>query len=383
MSIEDDGALTAEEQAQFDSMRDSAVPGSNATSPDQLLQPDPIAPTEGTPAPDKPAAQIAPAAPGEPSLTGEDDPDVETIKDATGKAVIDVATGKPQKRVSFHKFQRTANELVELRKQLATSADERARLDERLTIINEALMTPPAAPAAAENEDPEPDVDNIFEWAKWSKREMDRRTTQFQNFVDQANAEREDNQIATAYRRDANQFASTEPNFGHAYKFLMDHRSAQLRAAGWTDELKIQTQLVKEEKGLVRNAMTAKVSPAKRIFDMAAAAGFTAPVAPAPAPKPNGGAAPAPAVPVAPGTPLNGPIPQVPAVAARPTGIPSVAEQVALAAQGAEAAKTLSGGGGAPMEPLTPQKLLTMDEDEFAAVVDGLSKAKLRELFGD
>ena len=81
-------------------------------------------------------------------------------------------------------------------------------------------------------------------------------------------------------------------------------------------------------------------------------------------------------------------MPKAPAAAAAPAatppgGVPSVTEQVRMAAEGAAAATTLSTAGGAPLEQLTQQKLLTMDEDEFNAVVSNLSKQKLRELFGD
>jgi hypothetical protein len=387
MSMVDDYGLSPEEQAQFDSMRDQVSPGSNASSPDQLVQPDAAQSGDVTPPVDK-AAQVEPAAQGEVQLAGDEDPEVETIKDASGKDVIDAKTGKPQRRVSFHKFQRTLNELTDLKKQFQTTAEERARIDERLKIINEALTTPAPGPQQTEqDEDPEPNPDdNIFEYVKWQKREMERRTQTFQSFVDQVRTDRDEADMASAYRRDANQFAGTEPHFGQAYNFLMTNRAAQLRAGGWDDEKKIQDQVVKEEKGLVRNALKAGTSPAKRIFDMTKAAGFVPQevLPPQPGAKPTASARP-PAQAV-PGTPLNGAAPQVPAVtngAARPSGVPSVTEQVALAQQGAEASKTLSCGGGAPMEPLTAQKLLTMDEDEFAAVVDNLSKTKLRELFGD
>ena len=71
-------------------------------------------------------------------------------------------------------------------------------------------------------------------------------------------------------------------------------RANQLRAAGWTDETKISQQIVKEEKGLMRNALADNQSPAKRIFEMAKSAVFT--------PKPS---AAAPAT----GTPLDGNLP--------------------------------------------------------------------------
>lgn len=365
MSMTDDEiGLSAEEQAQFDAMRGDA-PGSNASSPDQLVDP--------------PAGDATPPADGAtPPADGvvqppEDDEGVETIKDAAGKDVVD-ATGKPQKRVSFHKFQRLQQAYKELEGTAQRTAEERARIDERLKIINEALTTPPPVDpaAAAADADPEPDPEvNIFEWAKWSKRETIRLNDSFNEFRNAVTTERQEEAMASTYRQAANQFARTEPNFGGAYHFLISHRMGQLRAAGWNDETKIAQQVVKEERGLVKAALEEEVNPAVRLFEMAKAAGFVpaAPKAAAPAAETK-----------VPGA-LDGPA----AKAAAPASgkIPSVAEQVALAAQGAAAAVSLSTAGGAPMEQLTQAKLLAMPEEEFDAVVASLPKAKLRELFGD
>lgn len=371
MSIEDDldGGLSAEEQAQFDSMRESALPaGSNIQSPDQITPP-----ADPAPAPAPVTKADAPPPTPEPA----DDEDIETIKDATGKEVIDQRTGKPQRRVSFQKYQRAMAEMEGLKKQLAQTAEERHRIDERLKIINEALTTPePAVPEKTPEElDPEPDPEqNIFEWVKWSKREQQREREARTQLETAWREEREDRQMAGNYQQEAVRFAGAEPNFWGAYQFLLNLRSGQLRAAGWTDETKIAQQVVKEEKGLVRNAFTDGESPAKRIFDMAKAAGF----APAPPPKP--------AEPIVPGTPLGQmKAPAVPPAAppAPASQIPSVSEQVAMAAKGAADAISLSQGGGAPVEQLTQQKLLLMGDEEFNAVVSQLPKSKLRELFGD
>lgn len=364
--------LSAEEQAQFDAMRGDS-PGSNASSPDQLVDPAGTAPADGvTAAADVPAAV-------EPAPMGEvpDDEDVETVKDATGKDVIDVKTGKPQKRVSFHKFQRLEQRYKDAEAALAKKTEESARIDERLKIINEALTTPAVDPAAAAvDEDPEPDPENnIFEHNKWLKRQLGRERTERETFQNSIREQNEEAQIANTYRQRANQFAKTEPHFGAAYHFLLTLRGNQLRAGGWDDETKIAQQIVKEEKGLVRKALQEDKNPAERLFEMAKAAGFAPKAAPV---------APAPAVPAVPGTPLGEAPPAaraaVPAVAPK---IPSVSEQVALAAQGAAAATSLSNAGGAAMEQLTQAKLLAMPEEEFDAVVASLPKAKLRELFGD
>lgn len=365
----DDGGLTAEEQAQFDAMRE---PGTNASSPAELV--DPL---------EKPAETITPAA--DPTLTqepapqGEEDPDVETIRDAAGKDVLDRA-GKPQKRVSFHKYQRLEQRFAEMEAKYGKTAEERARIDERLKIINEALTTPaPAEPEADPDPRPDPEV-NIFQFVAWQERQLEREREARTALEQSWREERDEGQMASSYRQDANRFAQSEPNFGKAYHFLLTLRQNTLKAAGWTDQTKIDQQIVKEERGLVRNALKENQSPAQRLFEMAKANGF---VPPAPVAKDL----PAVQQPLVPGTPL-GEMPKTPAAAAAAAApeagkVPTVAEQVALAARGAEAALSLSSGGGAPVEQLTAAKLLTMDEDDFDRAVAGMSKAKLREVFGD
>ena len=357
---EDLGGLSAEEQAQFDAMRE---PGSNASSPAELVTPEaPVtAPADGavTPPPE------------------EQEEGVETLKGPDGKDIIDANTGKPQKRVSFHKYSRLEQRYKELESKFGEAEANRVRIDERLKIINEALATP--APAAEQvDEDPEPDPEvNIFEHNRWLKRQMLRDREQYTSFQSQIEADRQDAQIADTYRASAAQFAGKEPHFGAAYNFLLATRQAELRANGWTDEKKIQQQVVKEEKGVVKKALEDSVNPAERIFNLAKARGFV-PQARQPVPVP--------------GTPLSAAAPAKPAApaiaapaapAAPRSGVPSVAEQVAMAAAGAEAARSLSNAGGGAVQQLTQQMLLSMDEDEFNATVASLPKAKLRELFGD
>ena len=362
----DDGGLNAEEQAQFDAMRS---PGSNVDSPTQLVDPlEQPAPTTITPAADATLKAPEPAPQGEP-----DDPDVETVKDAAGAAVLD-GTGKPQKRVSFHKYQRLEQRYNELELKHGKTAEERARIDERLKIINEALTTP-AAPEPVVDQDPRPDPEvNIFEYVKWQERQIDREREARTNLEQSWKDERDEGQMASSYRQDANRFASTEPNFGRAYHFLLTLRQGQLKAGGWTDQTKIDQQIVKEERGLVRNALKENASPAQRLFEMAKAAGFTppAPVVDPPA-----------AQPLVPGAALDAAVKPAAAAAVAKPAIPTVTEQVALAAKGAEAALSLSNVGGSPVEQLTATKLLAMDEDDFDQAVAGMSKARLREVFGD
>lgn len=356
----DDIGLSAEEQAQFDAMREA---GSNASSPAETVQPEAAAPDAG----------VTPAADASQPEPEDHDDDVETVKGPDGREVLDRA-GKPHKRVNYNKYARLQAKYRELEGKFGQTQEERARIDERLKIINEALATP--APTAVQDpvdEDPEPDPDqNIFEHNRWLVRQRQRDREEFENFRNQQMAERRDQQIAETYKEHAVAYARQNKDFGAAYNFLLNTRKAELEAAGWTDQKKIMQQIVSEEKGLVAKALEDNINPAERIFRMSQARGFR----PAP-PAPAGGA---PAAAAVPGTPLTAP---APAAQRPPSGIPSAAEQVAMAARGVEAATSLSNAGGAPIPQLTAASLLTMDEDTFARAVASMSKAQLREVFGD
>jgi hypothetical protein len=125
---EEDIGFSAEEQAQFDAMREGGAlpPGNNIQSPEQLTPPEEPKPPESLSIEVDKLSPKPPPTP--PTPEPDEDPEIETIKDATGKEVIDAKTGKPQKRVSFHKYQRAMARMGELEKQLATTAEERARI---------------------------------------------------------------------------------------------------------------------------------------------------------------------------------------------------------------------------------------------------------------
>lgn len=353
-----DNTFSAEEQAQFDAMR--AADG-GAPPPALPDIPDPV----GTP----PVADGA--TPAEP-----DDPDVETIKDAEGKPV-NGTDGKPQKRVSFHKYQREEQRRRQLETDLQAERDKNSRIDERLKIINEALTTPEAAAPAApvEDEDPEPNPEtHIFEHNAWLSRQLQKSNQRFEQFQTTAQERDQEVQLATTYQNDAGRFAQTEPNFGAAYVYLIKQRDAELELAGVKDPKLRAQQIVREEKGLVQGALADGQSPAERIFNMAKGRGFTAAAAPTPA------VAPAPAV-ADPGSLAAPPVVTPPAAAAAPAAV-SVKEQIDLIKNGQEASASLSNAGGSAPSQLTREMLADMPQEEFDDMIARLPKSKVRELLG-
>jgi hypothetical protein len=300
----------------------------------------------------------------------------------------------PKRRVSARKYERAEEARKVAETERDTLRQNQARLDERMRIINEALAAPAQPVKTAAEEDPEPDAEkDVFAWIAWKKRDDVRVREEIAELRTGRQAEVEDTTLANTYTEDARSFAASEPNFVPAYQFLMANRTFELAQYFFgkdlteqgvqltTEELgKIRATIGNEEKQLASEAITMKQSPAKRVFALAKARGFrpgaaaAAPAAvPGSAPGTNGAGAPAAAAPAAAGAPGS---------IAAPAAAPSVVAEIANIKAGSEAARSLSSGGGAPPNPLTPEKLANMSEEEFGALVDGLSPSEAKELFG-
>lgn len=368
--VEENGGLSAQEQAQFDAMRTgSDMPADPPTKIDSVL-PDP------TLKPDK----------VDPPDPVDHDPDVETIKDAAGKDVLDATTGKPQKRVSFHKYQRTEKLLKEAEERARISAEKEARIDERLKIINEALATPgPDEQQQQRDEDPEPDPETqIFEHNKWLRRQLAKTNDRLNSFQEQQTTHAQEVELHNTYMSSAAQFASTEPAFAAAYVYLIKQREGELIEAGVKDKKLRDAQIVREERGLVKGAIDDSANPAQRIFNIAVMRGFNKEAALAEmAKKANGSAAPAAAAASAPAADARRLDAPGAVAASAAAAKPDVKAEIEAIKAGTAASMTLSGSGGSAPSQLTPQILADMPQEEFDEMVAKLSKKQLRELLGD
>jgi hypothetical protein len=354
------------------------------------------------------AAAAAPAAGAE----GADDDDDDGADPAAAAAAdaAAVAAGKPPKRrVSFNKFKSADDRAKALETELAQARVNAAKFEERMTIINEALAGKfsPAAGGAAPAGDvagaaaapktlaelgPRPDPEqDLFGWAKWADQRneiLEAEVKELRAGSQQTSENLAERDLAATYVDDANQFATTEPNFLPAYQFLMDTRIAELAIArfGQVDPKQLTQQefdaiekvIAAEERTLVQTALQRRGpdgrrgSPARLIFDMAKARGFkpaaaaAAPAAGRVAPAVAGGAAPAAAA----------------AAAAGSQQQPSVKDEIDRIKAGSDAALSLSSGGGAPASALTAQKLVSMSDAEFGHMMETLDPEKLQELMG-
>lgn len=361
--VTSDAPLDALEQAQFDAMR-------NGVDVPEALPDAPAEKKVETPA-DPPVDKKVETPVEEP-----DDPDVETVKDPkTGKEVLDERTGKPQKRVSFHKYQREEARRKQLEDELNVEREKNSRIDERLKIINEALATPQneQQQKTAEEEDPEPNPEtHIFEHNAWLKRQLVKTNDRLATFEQTQQTASEEVELGNNYRNAAAQFAATEPAFAQGYTYLIQQRLRELEEAGVSDPKKREAQVVREEKGLVSGALKQGKNPAAMLFNMAKLRGFVPKAAPDPKALDAGGEAAAAAAPAA----------KTPPAASAAPAKPSVAEVINNIKAGQDASVSLSNAGGAAVEELTPQMLADMPQEEFDEMVARLSPNKLRALLG-
>lgn len=334
--------MSAEDEKQFEQMRTGETPAppepkpaAAAPEPKPAAKPDAAA----TPAADKPAA---PAADQQQPAEGGD-------RDT--RMVPHAAMHEERERRKSAERERDAD-----REQLRVLTERFGKLAEALGPKLESAPQPQQPP---EIPDPEKDpvgyikatyplVKQIIEERALGARNQ-RQAAQVQTTITGA--------INGAMNAEA-EFRQTAPDYDRAADHLRNARALELEAIGVAPAQR--AQMVQNE--TVQLAMLAARSGknfAQLVYGLAKARGYQAP-APAPAPAP---AAEKPAAPAA----------------------PAVGEQqrIDMARRGQEQGQSLSGiGGAAPKPALTAEKLATMSDAEFAAVLAKLSDRQQREIFG-
>jgi hypothetical protein len=185
-------------------------------------------------------------------------------------------------------------------------------------------------------------------------------------------------QMLNAYRQDAQAFNAAKPEFGGAYRHLIDNRHAELALMGYNDATERSRIIHEEERGLVQQAYKLGKRPAEFLFNVAVTRGYRSPAGAAPAP-----AAPAPVPAPTPAAIVPAPTPPVATVAtATPAAINAEAQRLQNAAAAQNAAVTLSGAGGAGGENLTAEAIAAMSETDFAALQKRLGPAGMRQFMG-
>jgi hypothetical protein len=150
-------------------------------------------------------------------------------------------------------------------------AEERARIDERLRIIEEMNRPQPPEPPAwavdpiAAGEHLQQRIERLEQgWQQGSQQwtEQQQRAAQLQ-------------QIAQAASADADRFKAETPDYDHAYRFWMQSRANEMQAFG-VDPSRILAELQQEEMDLATNAFQRRVSPAEMLYTVAKQRGYKA-----------------------------------------------------------------------------------------------------------
>ena len=377
-----ENGLTAAEQAEFDAMR-TGDPGP-ADDGDQSVDGD------ADPEPDADA----------PVGDSSDDADQGEAREQTaGEKDPAAQNQRTPKTVNYSKYQRElkrANDaLAAERAEKQKLRDDSIKLGERVRMIDEALRTQTAAPAAQQQEEQqapqnpfeEADIDPAEDYAGAVQQERRRNKfvyDQNQQATQAFNETNEDRQTKDTFERDFRAYSATDEGkyAPQAYQFLKDSRLTEICITEFNkdpndpneqftpQEVQRMVNLFnQEEKWVVSEAIKAKRSPTAAIMRLARARGFkpqeAAPAA-APAPKPAARQQQAPAV---------RPAPQLQAD-------PTATEQLAQLRRNRDNGRSLSDGGGAPPEGLNAEMILRLNDEEFAEMVDTMSKHQLDALMG-
>lgn len=323
------------------------------------------------------------------------------LRDASGKFVPLAALREEREKF---KQQRDSNQ--ELLKANEDLREKYAKLSERIATLQEVWSKSPEAKQEVKKEEtpktiaqglqelltaenvPTPEED-IFGFANWQKGVIEKQNQAIAALEEMITSSRKEivekeiqpvrqqlteKDVVDYYRQDAANFASTQTDFGDAYRYLMNQRHATLAFAGFTDPEQRQSQIRQEERDLVDLALKQNKRPAEFIYNYAVAAGYRKPVAdpnptppanPAPANNANLTAQPNPAV-------------QQPLIAAQPNPAERLQNQV----NAQNAAATLSGTGGAASETLTAEAIANMSERDFIELSKKLGKAGMRQYLG-
>jgi hypothetical protein len=325
--------LTAEEQALFSGGETSE---------------EPAAPTEEV----QTEEAAAPAAPETNVETQEsDDSDL-----ADDDVMEDANRGRFIRHGAFHRErklrQAAEKQLAEYNERLAREAAERARIDERLRIMTQAMEAPqPGQPGQQETQVPNPDEDP-FAYMRYLEGRIEQLSGGVQQVDQQFAAQQEYAQLKTAFVSDAQQYQTKQPDFLKAYTHLMQARDRELARLGRQDPQERARIVQQEEQMIVSECLRQGRSPSELIYELAKDRGYSTP---------------APAAPAA------------PAAAAQK---PSAVAQVAAIKKGQESAKSLGSAAGGATQPLTADVLANMSEDEFERVVSKMSRSERAQYFG-
>lgn len=369
--------FTAEEQKQFDGMRDADKGDSEPVNPPPVEAP----PTD---ADSKPAdnADTPPSKSDQPPAK-----ETKELKEPKENTMV------PHAALEAERQKRKAAEQRERDREI-----EFAKVQERLNVINQALEAQHKAAPKPENtkpekmEIPDPEKDalgavkalthnikmteqenRLLQQAR-EQREADEKVHQ----ENQKKAETENARIRAELARassEESEFATRTPDFQDAANHLRAVRRQQLQLMGFTDQPQydpqtyqvvrpsIEFMIGQDLLQMARNAQMLNTNAGEFLYNMSKASGYQTKAAPPANNQPAANSQPAPA---------------------STSAQPSVAEQIDKLNAGQRANRSLSEAqGNAPAGKINAKDLATMSDAQFAKMVSGMSQQEQYEYFGN
>lgn len=332
-------ALTAEETAFLNGSGD--LPITDPETP--TTETAPAATADAAPKDDKPQGQDG------------DDPEGTIVIDETGRAK-DRRTGRYVPVGALHKERETRKALASENEGLKTTL---ARVNERLSILSQAFQPADAGPTEQAKPPPKPEED-IFGYAKYLGDQLTALQSKYDTDIKTQGQRIDASEAANAYVADARSFAQSKPDFGDAYKHLVESLDRELQFRGWDNRQQRLAEIARLEREEVAAARKVGRRPAEWIYSIAQMRGYQA--------KSNSGEA----------GKAETQVEQKPATSAAD-------DKLAQIERGQNAARSLSAAGGNAPAELTAEALANMSEAEFSAVLakmGGTPNAALRKLLG-
>src|SRR5438309_703083 len=144
----------------------------------------------------------------------------------------EIVPGQPNpRRVSFRKYQAEQEARRQLEQQINEGAVARARLEERVNLLAQALQPdPPQQQPDPANERPDPAQD-IFAYVAWQERQLSELANKVNGYENQIQVGQAEMNEERRYITSLDSHAGRDPNFMQSYNYLLRSRAAELMHA--------------------------------------------------------------------------------------------------------------------------------------------------------
>lgn len=289
----------------------------------------------------------------------------EDEEDNDGEEVVDLEgtnKGRFVRHGAFHRQRMKAQEektgRLAAETERNTLREERARVDERLSLLMQAAQQQPQQqPQPGEPKGPPNPEEDPFAYMRYLEEQITRLGETTNNASERIQAQDTYSGVKSAFVADAQQYAAKTADFPEAYNHLIRARDRELMMLGKTDPRERAAIVAQEELMIVSECLKNRKSPSELMYALAAERGYRK------------------AEPAAPAA-------QAPVADAAPAQRQTAVQQVAGIKKGQEASKSLSSASGGTHDVVTAESLASMPEAEFEKLYAKMSRDQRRDYFG-